>query len=152
MYELRCIECHDVSVHGRQNRVAKNYEEIRSWVIRWNNTLGALWDTPGQLAFFAEFLQTSGLFEHWLQSCPPALHQSQRTSGARCPGHLAAQRGRATHHPQPNQHHRALAHSRSRQPDQGHDRQCLCGCCAYSGCCAAVGRFAALVCAGTLHR
>ena len=24
----------------------------------------------GQLAFFAEFLQTSGLFEHWLQSCP----------------------------------------------------------------------------------
>ena len=45
MYELRCIECHDVSVHGRQNRVAKNYEEIRSWVIRWNNTLGALWET-----------------------------------------------------------------------------------------------------------
>ena len=45
MYELRCIECHDVSVHGRQNRVAKNYEEIRGWVIRWNNTLGALWDT-----------------------------------------------------------------------------------------------------------
>ena len=44
MYELRCIECHDVSVHGRQNRVAKNYEEIRSWVIRWNNTLGALWE------------------------------------------------------------------------------------------------------------
>lgn len=24
----------------------------------------------GQLAFFAEFLQTSGLFENWLQSCP----------------------------------------------------------------------------------
>ena len=45
MYELRCIECHDVSVHGRQNRVAKNYEEIRGWVIRWNNTLGVLWDT-----------------------------------------------------------------------------------------------------------
>ncbi len=45
MYELRCIECHDTSVHGRQNRSAKNYEEIRGWVIRWNNTLGALWDT-----------------------------------------------------------------------------------------------------------
>lgn len=31
----------------------------------------------GQLAFFAEFLQTSGLFEYWLQSCP--LHyQPQR--------------------------------------------------------------------------
>lgn len=24
----------------------------------------------GQLAFFAQFLHTSGLFEHWLQSCP----------------------------------------------------------------------------------
>jgi len=24
----------------------------------------------GQLAFFAEFLQASGLFESWLQSCP----------------------------------------------------------------------------------
>ena len=24
----------------------------------------------GQLAFFAEFLQASGLFEHWLRSCP----------------------------------------------------------------------------------
>ena len=44
MYELRCVECHDTSVHGRQNRSAKNYEEIRSWVIRWNRTLGGLWE------------------------------------------------------------------------------------------------------------
>ena len=44
LYEIRCIECHDVSVHGRHNLAAKNYEEIRSWVIRWNNTLGGLWD------------------------------------------------------------------------------------------------------------
>ena len=45
LYEIRCIECHDVSVHGRQNHAAKNYDEIRNWVIRWNNTLGGLWDT-----------------------------------------------------------------------------------------------------------
>lgn len=45
LYEIRCIECHDVSVHGRQNQAAKNYDEIRKWVIRWNNTLGGLWDT-----------------------------------------------------------------------------------------------------------
>ena len=44
LYEIRCIECHDVSVHGRNNRVAKNYEDIRSWVARWNRTLGGLWD------------------------------------------------------------------------------------------------------------
>ncbi len=35
---------HDVSVHGRNNRVAKNYEDIRSWVARWNKTLDGLWD------------------------------------------------------------------------------------------------------------
>jgi mono/diheme cytochrome c family protein len=44
LYEIRCIECHDVSVHGRTSRVAKNYEEIRSWVVRWNNSLGGLWE------------------------------------------------------------------------------------------------------------
>lgn len=45
LYEIRCIECHDVSVHGRRNQAAKNYEEIRGWVKRWNGTLGGLWDT-----------------------------------------------------------------------------------------------------------
>jgi mono/diheme cytochrome c family protein len=45
LYETRCIECHDVSVHGRTNRVAKNYDEIRSWTKRWNNTTGGLWDS-----------------------------------------------------------------------------------------------------------
>lgn len=45
LYETRCIDCHDVSVHGRTNRVAKNYDEIRSWTKRWNNTLGGLWDS-----------------------------------------------------------------------------------------------------------
>lgn len=44
LYETRCIECHDVSVHGRTNRVARNYDEVRSWVVRWNKTLGVLWD------------------------------------------------------------------------------------------------------------
>ncbi len=45
LYETRCIDCHDVSVHGRTNRAAKNYDEIRSWTKRWNNTLGGLWDS-----------------------------------------------------------------------------------------------------------
>ena len=36
--------------------------------VRWdeNGTASAL----GQLAFFAEFLEESGLFERWVQSCP----------------------------------------------------------------------------------
>jgi hypothetical protein len=36
--------------------------------VQWSNEGKAT--AMGQLAFFAEFLQTSGLFEHWLQSCP----------------------------------------------------------------------------------
>ena len=36
--------------------------------IQWNNEGKAT--AMGQLAFFAEFLQASGLFEHWLRSCP----------------------------------------------------------------------------------
>ncbi len=45
LYETRCIDCHDVSVHGRTNRVAKNFDEIRNWTKRWNDTLGGLWDS-----------------------------------------------------------------------------------------------------------
>ena len=64
----------------------------------------------------------------------------------------ASQRGGAIDHPQQNQQARVGTDPRSGPPDQGHDRQCPRGCPAYSGCCAAVARFAALVCADTLHR
>ncbi|MEO6022003.1 MAG: hypothetical protein ABIP64_02590 [Burkholderiales bacterium] len=43
LYETQCMECHDVSVHGRKNRDAKNYEDIRKWVARWNRNLGGYW-------------------------------------------------------------------------------------------------------------
>ncbi len=36
--------------------------------VQWNTQGKAT--AMGQLAFFAEFLETSGLFERWLQSCP----------------------------------------------------------------------------------
>ena len=36
--------------------------------VQWSSSGKAT--AMGQLAFFAEFLQASGLFEHWLQSCP----------------------------------------------------------------------------------
>lgn len=44
LYEIRCIQCHDVSVHSRNNRVAKTYDEVRNWTKRWDTTLGGLWD------------------------------------------------------------------------------------------------------------
>jgi cytochrome c5 len=43
LYEVRCNECHGESVHGRPKRSAKNYDEIRDWVTRWNRELGGFW-------------------------------------------------------------------------------------------------------------
>ena len=43
LYEVRCIECHSESVHGREKRVAKTYDDIRKWVARWNAELGGAW-------------------------------------------------------------------------------------------------------------
>jgi hypothetical protein len=40
--------------------------------VRWGETAQA---TPhGQIVFFAEFLATAGVFDHWVQACP--LHCS----------------------------------------------------------------------------
>jgi len=45
LYEQRCGTCHSESVHGRVKRVARNYDEIRAWVQRWNSTLELGWGT-----------------------------------------------------------------------------------------------------------
>ena len=39
--------------------------------VRWNAGTKAREATPnGQLVFFAEFLATAGIFEHWVEDCP----------------------------------------------------------------------------------
>lgn len=43
LYEARCNDCHDRSVHRRDPRAAKTFAEIRSFVVRWDRELGALW-------------------------------------------------------------------------------------------------------------
>lgn len=43
LYELRCGGCHAESVHGRAKRVATDFEEVRRWVSRWNETLNLGW-------------------------------------------------------------------------------------------------------------
>jgi mono/diheme cytochrome c family protein len=43
LYEVRCVECHSESVHQRGGRVARTYEDIRTWVSRWNVELGGAW-------------------------------------------------------------------------------------------------------------
>ncbi len=43
LYEVRCNDCHDRSVHRRAPRAARTFAEIRSFVVRWDRELGALW-------------------------------------------------------------------------------------------------------------
>lgn len=43
LYETSCGGCHDRSVHGRAERSARTYEEIRTYVVRWQKEVGASW-------------------------------------------------------------------------------------------------------------
>jgi cytochrome c5 len=43
LYELRCDGCHSESVHGRAKRVAHDYDDVRKWVARWNESLKLRW-------------------------------------------------------------------------------------------------------------
>ena len=43
LYELRCMGCHATRVHGREKRVARDFDEIRAWVGRWSGSLGLAW-------------------------------------------------------------------------------------------------------------
>jgi hypothetical protein len=45
LYELRCGSCHSESVHARQKRVAKSFEDVRAWVARWNENLRLRWSS-----------------------------------------------------------------------------------------------------------
>ena len=43
LYETSCGGCHDRSVHGRTERSARTYEEIRTYVVRWQKEVNASW-------------------------------------------------------------------------------------------------------------
>lgn len=43
LYEARCVACHSTGVHVRENRRAKNFDDVREWVTRWSNFLGSDW-------------------------------------------------------------------------------------------------------------
>lgn len=43
LYELRCGGCHSESVHRRAKRVAGDFDDVRRWVDRWNETLALRW-------------------------------------------------------------------------------------------------------------
>ncbi|MGE5615755.1 MAG: hypothetical protein ACM3X5_02455 [Bacillota bacterium] len=44
LYEQRCTACHTQSVHKRGNHKARDYNEVREWVERWNDAFNLGWD------------------------------------------------------------------------------------------------------------
>jgi len=44
LYELRCQGCHSESVHARVKRSARDFDDVRRWVARWNASLSLNWD------------------------------------------------------------------------------------------------------------
>lgn len=45
LYENHCMVCHTSVVHVREKRKANSREEIRVWVLRWQNHLGLDWQS-----------------------------------------------------------------------------------------------------------
>jgi cytochrome c5 len=43
LYEQRCMSCHAQSVHARAKRRARDFNEVREWVERWNDSLELNW-------------------------------------------------------------------------------------------------------------
>ncbi len=46
LYENHCRACHEANAHLRDQRKARNLDEIRAWVTRWSGELKLQWDSP----------------------------------------------------------------------------------------------------------
>ncbi|MCL4748047.1 MAG: hypothetical protein KJZ83_21945 [Burkholderiaceae bacterium] len=75
LYEARCDLCHDRSVHRRESRSAKSFGDIRSFVVRWDRELGAIWRGE-EIDAVARYLNER--FYHY--PCPAAVCAAQRAS------------------------------------------------------------------------
>ena len=80
LYELRCLGCHAESVHGRAKRTAKTFDEVRSWVARWNTSLALGWSAE-EIDDVSQYLNA----RYYRYPCPPTACPvvSQAPSGRR---------------------------------------------------------------------
>ena len=44
LHDQRCVSCHDTRVYKRDSKVARNYDEIRAQVVRWETNVGLKWN------------------------------------------------------------------------------------------------------------
>jgi hypothetical protein len=54
LYEARCVGCHSTSVHRRESRKAKTFDEIRVQTAKWDRATGGVWgkDEVDDVAFY----------------------------------------------------------------------------------------------------
>ena len=43
LHDTHCISCHDTRVYKRDSKVATNFEEIRTQVVRWESNVSLNW-------------------------------------------------------------------------------------------------------------
>ena len=44
LHDTYCVVCHDSRVYTREDRIARDYREIRAQVRRWQQNIGLKWD------------------------------------------------------------------------------------------------------------
>jgi mono/diheme cytochrome c family protein len=66
LYETRCDGCHAQSVHGRDKRVAGDFDSIRQWVRRWSVNQGLQW-SDDEVRDVAAWLNV----RYYRFACPP---------------------------------------------------------------------------------
>jgi mono/diheme cytochrome c family protein len=76
LYEAGCLGCHAESVHGRERRVAADFEAVRAWVRRWGGNLGLKW-TDDEVTDVAVYLNQ----RHYRFACPPAYCKATGSLG-----------------------------------------------------------------------
>jgi len=68
LYEARCVECHDTTVHRREARKAATFEGVLAQVSRWNASLGGAW-TAAEIEDVAVYLN----WRYYRHPCPEAI-------------------------------------------------------------------------------
>ena len=85
LYEARCGGCHNESVHGRERRVAHDFEEVRGWVLRWSANLGLAW-TSEEVDDVSVHLNA----RYYRFRCPASLCSATGMRGVAAPAMAAA--------------------------------------------------------------
>jgi mono/diheme cytochrome c family protein len=77
LYESRCDGCHAESLPGRKAKTAADFESIRTYVKRWNTSLGGAWGEE-DITDVTVYLNA----KYYFYVCPPSVCKKTATNGA----------------------------------------------------------------------